>query len=203
MLNRRKKTCWPSRCELGISLRHCEAGEGYWLQGEAALQAHSFRDADPQPVIQKKNGWNGLEIATNDRTCLEKSGHGRKCIWMTEHFFEWAGKGLEWPKRAGNSLKQRCCSAAPAAVNSYPAILLDICSSLSAIVQFGYQPICWESLDDAWQHYQCAKQDWAQLWVCVKMSPGALVLLWLLQARVTEPTVAGARAAGTREIYKC
>ena len=34
--------------------QHCEAGEGYWLQGEAALKAHSFRDADPQPVIPKK-----------------------------------------------------------------------------------------------------------------------------------------------------
>ena len=32
---------------------HCEAGEGYWLQGEAVLQAHSFRDSDPQPVIPK------------------------------------------------------------------------------------------------------------------------------------------------------
>ena len=60
---------------------HCEAGEGYWLQGEAGLQAHSFRDADPQPVIPKKeSGLNGLEIATNDKICLEKFGHGRKCI---------------------------------------------------------------------------------------------------------------------------
>ena len=33
---------------------HCEAGEGYWLQGEAAMQAHSFKDADTQPVIPKK-----------------------------------------------------------------------------------------------------------------------------------------------------
>ena len=33
---------------------HFEAGGGYWLQGEAALQAQSFRDADPQPVISKK-----------------------------------------------------------------------------------------------------------------------------------------------------
>ena len=32
---------------------HCEAGEGNWLQGEAALQTHSFRDADPRPVIPK------------------------------------------------------------------------------------------------------------------------------------------------------
>ena len=61
--------------------KHCEAGEGYWLQGEAALQAHSFRDADPQPVIPKKeSGWNGLEIARNDRICLGKCGHGRKYI---------------------------------------------------------------------------------------------------------------------------
>ena len=71
-------------------LKHCVAREGYWLQGEAALQALSFRDADPQPVIPKReSGWNGLEIATNDRICLEKSGHGRKCFKMTEHFLEW------------------------------------------------------------------------------------------------------------------
>ena len=30
---------------------HYESGEGLWLQGEATLQTHSFRDADPQPVI--------------------------------------------------------------------------------------------------------------------------------------------------------
>ena len=37
---------------------HCESREGLWLQGEAALQVHSFRDTDPQPVIppnKKKN----------------------------------------------------------------------------------------------------------------------------------------------------
>ena len=79
--------------------------------------------------------------------------------------------------------------SAPAAVNLYPAILLDICRSLSAIVLYGYLSIRGESLDVAWQHCQYAKQDWAQLWVCVKMSPGGLVLLWLLQARVTEPRV--------------
>ena len=35
-----------------------ESEEGLWLQGEAALQLQSFRDAEPPPVIQpyeKKN----------------------------------------------------------------------------------------------------------------------------------------------------
>ena len=39
--------------------RHCESGEWLWLQGEAAFEIHSFRDAEPQPVIplnEKKNG---------------------------------------------------------------------------------------------------------------------------------------------------
>ena len=30
---------------------HCESGEGIGLQGEAATEAHSFRDAEPHPVI--------------------------------------------------------------------------------------------------------------------------------------------------------
>ena len=51
---------------------------------------------------KKESGWNCLEIATNDRICLEKSGHGRKCIWMTGYFFAWL-------KRVGNSWKQKCC----------------------------------------------------------------------------------------------
>ena len=37
---------------------HCYSGEALWLQEEAALQMHSFRDAEPQPVIPqdpKKN----------------------------------------------------------------------------------------------------------------------------------------------------
>ena len=37
---------------IGASFRiHCESGEVLWLQGEAELQTHSFRDAEPQPVI--------------------------------------------------------------------------------------------------------------------------------------------------------
>ena len=45
--------------------RHCESGEGLWLQGEAAFQMHSFRDADPQPVIPQnlKKIWNILLVA--------------------------------------------------------------------------------------------------------------------------------------------
>ena len=37
---------------------HCESWEGLFLQGEAALQKHSFREAEPQPVFRqnaKKN----------------------------------------------------------------------------------------------------------------------------------------------------
>ena len=33
------------------STEHCEPGERLWLQGESALQTHSFWDADPQSVI--------------------------------------------------------------------------------------------------------------------------------------------------------
>ena len=39
-------------------LVHRESGEGLWLKEEAAFEMHSFRDAEPQPVIQlneKKN----------------------------------------------------------------------------------------------------------------------------------------------------
>jgi hypothetical protein len=40
---------------------HCESGEGIWLQGEAASEAHSFRDAEPHPVIPA-NAKNNHEI---------------------------------------------------------------------------------------------------------------------------------------------
>ena len=33
---------------------HCELPAGLGLQGEAAFLMHSYRDAEPQPVIQKK-----------------------------------------------------------------------------------------------------------------------------------------------------
>ena len=32
-------------------ITHCESGEGILLQGEAASEAHSFRDTQPHPVI--------------------------------------------------------------------------------------------------------------------------------------------------------
>ena len=35
----------------GTHFLHCESGEGLWIEGEAALQTHSFRDAEPHPVI--------------------------------------------------------------------------------------------------------------------------------------------------------
>ena len=31
---------------------HCESGEGLWLQGGAALQMHSFINAEPQNLFQ-------------------------------------------------------------------------------------------------------------------------------------------------------
>ena len=40
---------------LKLGTFHCESGEGLWLQGEAALQMHSFRDADPQPVFPQNS----------------------------------------------------------------------------------------------------------------------------------------------------
>ena len=30
---------------------HCESGERLWLQGEAAFEMHSFKDAEPQRAI--------------------------------------------------------------------------------------------------------------------------------------------------------
>ena len=43
---------WSSTvCEMAERCLHCESGEGIWLQGEAASEAHSFRDAEPHPVI--------------------------------------------------------------------------------------------------------------------------------------------------------
>ena len=32
-------------------ITHCDSGEELWLQREAAFKTHSFRDAEPQPVI--------------------------------------------------------------------------------------------------------------------------------------------------------
>ena len=34
-----------------VKLTSCESGVQLWLQGEAVLQTHSFRDAEPQQVI--------------------------------------------------------------------------------------------------------------------------------------------------------
>ena len=89
---------------------HCEAGKGYWLQGEAALQAQSFREADPQPVIPTKKTW--LELARNSYKWQDWSGF--VWTWTEMYLNDWtflwmAGNGFEWPKRAGNSWKQKCC----------------------------------------------------------------------------------------------
>ena len=39
-------------------LGHCESGKELWLQGGAALQTQSFRDAKPQLVIPQKTNEN-------------------------------------------------------------------------------------------------------------------------------------------------
>ena len=63
---------------------HCESEEVPWLQGEASLQTHSFRDADPQLVIpsneKKKHGMSpmvhtsGINIGlTTTDPCLPRT----------------------------------------------------------------------------------------------------------------------------------
>ena len=51
---------------------HCESGEERWLQalegeGEAALQTHSCRDADPQPVIPQNKKIIPLAAETREK----------------------------------------------------------------------------------------------------------------------------------------
>ena len=60
---------------------HCECGKEIWLQGEAASEAHSFRDSEPHPVIptNSKNNYkifpkklrpsNNTKLSTTD-LCL-------------------------------------------------------------------------------------------------------------------------------------
>ena len=73
---------------------------------------HTTSETQTHSQKFQKSGWNGLEIATNDRIFQEKSGQGRKCILMTEHFFEWlervynSQKGMEI---VGNK-SAACCS---------------------------------------------------------------------------------------------
>ena len=38
-----------------FGVEHCESKEGLWLQGEAAFETHSFRDAEPQPMITQND----------------------------------------------------------------------------------------------------------------------------------------------------
>ena len=48
---------------------HYESREGLWLQREAAIETHSFRDAEPQPVIphnSKKN--HEMSLKKRDQT---------------------------------------------------------------------------------------------------------------------------------------
>ena len=47
--------------DIHVCQSHCESGEGIWLQGEAASEAHSIRDAEPHPVIPA-NEKNNSEI---------------------------------------------------------------------------------------------------------------------------------------------
>ena len=37
-----------------VLIYHCESGKDLWLKGEAALETHSFRDAEPQQMIPQK-----------------------------------------------------------------------------------------------------------------------------------------------------
>ena len=80
---------------------HCEDEVCHWLQGEAALQAQSSRDADTQPVIpQKESGWNVLKTARNYKTWLEISGYGWRYIILAGNCIEW----LEMAKKGQKGL---------------------------------------------------------------------------------------------------
>ena len=51
-----------------MGLSHCESGEELWLQGEATLETHSFRDADPQPVVPQNEKKTILNILLEAET---------------------------------------------------------------------------------------------------------------------------------------
>ena len=67
-------------------LQHCESGKGLWLQGKAAFQMHSFRDAEPQPVIppnaKKRHPISlkelrpGLNVSFKPLTTVYQAQHG-------------------------------------------------------------------------------------------------------------------------------
>ena len=61
-----------------------------------------------KPVIPKKRKW--LEWAINRYKWQDMPGK----VWIWTEMYDWtflwmAGKGLKWPKRAGNSWKQKSC----------------------------------------------------------------------------------------------
>ena len=53
---------------------HCESGKDLWLEGEAALQTQSFRDAEPQIVIppktKKNHGVPPVQLRPGIHICL-------------------------------------------------------------------------------------------------------------------------------------
>ena len=91
----KKEQTWAKTGDIYLWHVHCESGEGLWLQGEAALQTHSFRNADPQPVIPpngKKNhgmfpkllrpGIN-ISLTTTDPCLVYLALHDNAVIYIT------------------------------------------------------------------------------------------------------------------------
>ena len=56
---------------------HCECGEGLWLQGKAASQTHSFREAEPQVIPP-----NAKQIMECFKICSYQHCESGEGLWL-------------------------------------------------------------------------------------------------------------------------
>ena len=64
---------------------HFESGKGLWLQGKAAFQMHSFRDAESQPVIPPKAKKNNRISPKELRPSINFSSKPLTTVYKAQH----------------------------------------------------------------------------------------------------------------------
>ena len=82
----------------------CESEDGIWLQGEAASEAHTFRDGEPNPVIpaNAKNNYeifpkklrlcNNTNMSATDLCLPSKHYMAMKCCLLLQNLSIWTKK---------------------------------------------------------------------------------------------------------------
>ena len=109
------------------NVMNCESREGIWLQGEAASEAHSFRYAEPHPVIPA-NSKNNYEIFPKKLKPCNITNLLTTDLWLPSTAWQWSFVCYN-----------RICLLGPKKETEYSLLFICLCLAVWLFLKIGYE----------------------------------------------------------------